>query len=547
MLAHLINYFLVDITDDMRSFDFSTWPPQLTDTQLETAHAPCDHSRTRSRSRLSPPAPSQPPCPSDVIHAPISLLPTPIPRTLFQKAQRLQSLYNVLYARVATDDEFLDRVMGAELGVGQADEFVRKLWQGWKSIREEGIVQPLHLGLFRSDYLLHAGEGNSLGLKQVEFNTISSSLGPLCDRVAAMHRYLYGLTDYYHISPNLTSENFPSNDTTSGLVTGLAQAHKAYGVPSAYILFVVQPNERNVFDQRWLEYELLERHSIRVVRQTLLELSTTASLSGPSRNLFVSASFDCHPRSVEISTVYFRAGYVPTDFPTEAHWVARLAVERSRAIKCPSIPLQLAGGKKVQEALSQPGVVERFFPTPESGASAVAELRETWMSMWALDTETAPVLSTSFPAVEKSTGEPIGTTLARRHADKLVLKPQREGGGNNIYKGDIPAFLDGLEEEERKAWIAMALIVPPAGIGSYLVRAVSGGVGTARERVVRAETISELGIFGWALFGKEDRKEMVCEERGDVGWLVRTKGVESNEGGVAAGFSVLDSVVLVDG
>lgn len=28
---------------------------------------------------------------------------------------------------------------------------------------------------------------------------------------------------------------------------------------SACILFVVQPDERNVFDQRWLEYELLEK------------------------------------------------------------------------------------------------------------------------------------------------------------------------------------------------------------------------------------------------------------------------------------------------
>ena len=32
----------------------------------------------------------------------------------------------------------------------------------------------------------------------------------------------------------------------------------------------------------------------------------------------------------------------------------------------------------------------------------------------------------------------------------------------------------------------------------------------------------------------------------EVGWLLRTKGKDSNEGGVAAGFSVLDSLVLVD-
>ncbi|KIJ59070.1 hypothetical protein HYDPIDRAFT_118901 [Hydnomerulius pinastri MD-312] len=127
----------------------------------------------------------------------------------------------------------------------------------------------------------------------------------------------------------------------------------------------------------------------------------------------------------------------------------------------------------------------------------------------------------------------------------LVLKPQREGSGNNVYKSNIPQFLETLSPQDRQARIAMELIVPPAGVGEDLVRAggVNGGAGALPEKTVRSETISELGIFGWALFSKE--KEI--EEQGNVGWLMRTKGVESNEGGVAAGFSVLGSFVLVDG
>ena len=56
--------------------------------------------------------------------------------------------------------------------------------------------------------------------------------------------------------------------------------------------------------------------------------------------------------------------------------------------------------------------------------------------------------------------------------------------------------------------------------------------------------MSELGMFGWALFGIEEGLERISEREG--GWLVRTKGTDSDEGGVAVGFSVLDSVVLVD-
>lgn len=127
---------------------------------------------------------------------------------------------------------------------------------------------------------------------------------------------------------------------------------------------------------------------------------------------------------------------------------------------------------------------------------------------------------------------------AREEAATLVLKPQREGGGNNVYKEFIPPFLDALPPNEREAWIAMRLIATPPGLGNYLVRAGGGGANGA----VKAEVISELGIFGWALFGGPEGK---VEEK-EVGWLVRTKGKESNEGGVAAGFSVLDSIVLVD-
>ncbi|KAH7928740.1 glutathione synthase [Leucogyrophana mollusca] len=504
------------------SFIFSEWPPKLTEPQLESLTlAATTYALSHGLLYLplpSPPSQAQPPAPTSAIHAPLALFPSPVPRALFDRAQRLQRVYNVLYARVALDEAFLDRVMGAVEGVGRADEFVGTLWRGWRAVRDEGVVQPLQLGLFRSDYLLHtggAGVGAELELKQVEFNTISSSFGPLSERAAAMHRYLHASTGYFGVSPYLRADNFPPNDTTAGLAQGLAEAHKAYGVPGSQILFVVQPNERNVFDQRWLEYELLEKHAIHVVRQTFAELAESVAIDPTSRALLItpSPSTTPAPSAIEISTIYFRAGYVPTDFPTPADYATRIALERSRAIKCPSIPLQLAGGKKVQEALTKPGVLERFLGGgAESGGygpEVLEEVRATWMGMWALDEDEGTTTTTTSPAPP----EPAGTLKARAHASAL----------------------------DREAWIAMELIVPPAGTGSYLVRAGGGGG-------VRAEVISELGVFGLALFGGGaggGKGEGEVRER-EVGWLMRTKGVESNEGGVAAGFSVLDSVVLVD-
>jgi glutathione synthase len=94
-----------------------------------------------------------------------------------------------------------------------------------------------------------------------------------------MRRYLYATTSYYNRCPEMKPEDFPPNNTTAGLVEGLAAAHAAYNVKQyvtrrfswngpllkmsmrrAKILFVVQAGERNVFDQRLLEYELLEKY-----------------------------------------------------------------------------------------------------------------------------------------------------------------------------------------------------------------------------------------------------------------------------------------------
>ncbi|KAL0960551.1 hypothetical protein HGRIS_005589 [Hohenbuehelia grisea] len=543
------------------SFSFADWPPALDDVQLDelilraTTYA-LSHGLT-----YLPVRDQQPRFPLDAIHAPLSIFPAPIPRTLFEQAQKLQRIYNVLYARIAMDDEFLDEVMGAEKGVGQVDDFVGQLWAGWKQLRDDGVKQTLQLGLFRSDYLLHQPAGaDALSLKQVEFNTISSSFGTLSERVAALHRHLYAATGYFNVSSYFSPQNFPPNETTAGLVSGLVAAHKAYGVDDARILFVVQAGERNVFDQRWLEYELLEKHSIHVIRQTFSDLSSSASVDSDS-TLWITRPTSSPTR---ISTIYFRAGYTPTDYPTRAEYTTRFLLERSSAISCPSVALQLAGGKKVQQVLTRPGVLERFLDPREGdgtwgekenafGKEELDALRESWVGMWGLDEDgnADPSIrgSSSAPLASGSSvvaTEPRGTASARTHAARLVLKPQREGGGNNVYKAAIPAFLDTLPPRERAAWIAMELIEPPEGVRSFLVRAGGGGEGGGR--AVRTEVVSELGIFGWALFGEQGeekaKERKVLEER-EVGWLVRTKGKESDEGGVATGFSVLDSIVLV--
>ncbi|KAJ1303065.1 hypothetical protein OPQ81_011266 [Rhizoctonia solani] len=377
--------------------------------------------------------------------------------------------------------------MGDNGGVGDVDPFTRDLWEAWKSVRDLPNQQSLHLGIFRSDYMLHQDVKGDLDIKQVEFNTISSSFGPLSRQTSSLHKYLAVSTGYFGVSPHLDPSNFPENDTLNGLVEGLAAAHTAYNKPSACILFVVQPNERNMFDQRWLEYELLDKYGIHVIRHTLETLSTSTTLDDSS-NLLVKASNNSTLPPSEISVVYFRATYTPNDFKSPTDWPTRILLERSRAIKCPSLPLQLAGGKMIQAVLAAPGVLERFIGRTDEEKQWIPQLRDSWMEMWPL--ASSPQISTyisSLNAINIS-----GTTNPQPSASRSGIERAAE-----LYSElDLETNLD-----EARAWIAMRLIQPPkSGCENYLVAA-----GTAK--ALKKDTVSELGIFGWSLFGGEDTVE----------------------------------------
>lgn len=54
----------------------------------------------------------------------------------------------------------------------------------------------------------------------------------------------------------------PLNPAAKGMADGLASGHTAYGQSEGIVLFVTQPGERNAFDQRWLEYHLLQEYVV---------------------------------------------------------------------------------------------------------------------------------------------------------------------------------------------------------------------------------------------------------------------------------------------
>ncbi|RVX18897.1 Glutathione synthetase, chloroplastic [Vitis vinifera] len=226
-----------------------------------------------------------------------------------------------------------------------------------------------------------------------------------------------------------------------------------------------------------------------------------------------------------VAVIYFRAGYAPTDYPSES--VRMESKANNGAVICCQVSFNFLS-------------FGRFLENKDD----IAKLRKCFAGLWSLDDSNIIKEAIERPEV-------------------FVMKPQREGGGliidklivvvvvvvsitivvsltmsdcpspgNNIYGDDVRETLLRLQKEgteEDAAYILMQRIFPNVS-PTFLMRE---GI------CYKDHAISELGIYGAYLRNKE--KVIINDQ---CGHLMRTKVSSSNEGGVAAGFAVLDSIYL---
>lgn len=359
-------------------------------------------------------------------------------------------------------------------------------------------------------------------IRQVEINVNSAAFGGLAPRVTSLHCYLRSI-DAYPASASSTfrANSLPPNPSTERIAAAFGEAHAAYG-PShsgrpTCILFIVQDVEGNVFDQRHLEFAISSQTKANIFRLAFSQVLQHTRLDAERRLLFTPPAFP--ERSYEVTIVYFRAGQSPDEYDATT-WEARTHLERSRAIKCPSVLLLLAGIKKVQQVLAAPGSehLARFLPVGQQRE----RVRDTFAPMYPLDT-----------SADGLRGRELATDPEA--ARRFVLKPQREAGGNNIYRGDIPGYLQSLPKSQWPGLVLMEMMEPPAQQNFILRNGELQGGGV----------ICELGVWGTVLWRRK-KEGIEVLKNDEAGYLLRTKSAQSEEGGVAAGYGAVDSVCLVD-
>ncbi|KAJ6638096.1 Glutathione synthetase, chloroplastic [Pseudolycoriella hygida] len=407
------------------------------------------------------------------LFAPFVLIPTAFPRQEFHKAVQLQTILNELMHWVAHDTDFLCETLASTI---KSDEFTANLYQIYETVLSENDQQNVTGPSALSYVLQELGYGDKLvNIKKL----------------------------------NLTATllQLPPNKALSGLCDAMVEAWNLQANREAAILFIVENVTYNICDQRFHEFYIRREYPhVKVLRKTLTEVHSFGKL-GPKKELIVN--------DVVASVVYFRAGYDPQHYPSQNEWDARLLIEKSMAIKCPSIQYHLAGTKKVQQALAKPGILTRFIKE----STQIDAITNIFTGIYSLD--------------DNEEGRK-GLEMALKEPERYVLKPQREGGGNNIYGIDIVDALNKMTVLERSGYILMERIFPPISKG-YILR--PGGPSPPE----LVNLISELGIFG-AIIG--DKTKILYNKQ--CGHMLRTKLATANEGGVAAGLGALDSPYLID-
>jgi len=434
---------------------------------------------------------------------PITLFPSPIPKNEYYKIIRIQPSINKLMHLISMDFEFMCTALK---NVAEHDSFIYRLLKIYKKNFERFSQNEVTtLGIFRTDYMFDSMKNEKGEIiekaKQTETNTISSGMGSIGSK-AINRMYQTILSTEYETSH--FPESIPENFGNPGIGQGLAMAWQEYSNKEAVIVFFVMENESNISDQRTLEFNIYSINKSIKVRRKIYDRVLDKVKTDENGKLFVDGE--------EVAVAYFRTCYSPKHFPTEQHWKVREIIELSKAIKSPSVAHQLVGCKKIQQVISKNKVLEMYL---ENDVNSCNEIRSTFTGIYSLE------IGLEGDLIVKE---------AIKNPEKFVLKPQREGGGNNLYDVEMYEKLMKVGMKEARCQYILMDLIKPNSYENYLIVEGNGS---------KKNVISELGIFGVCL----TRGQKFLENYSS-GHLHRVKTDQEREGGIMVGTGAVSSPFL---
>ncbi|KAF7631150.1 Glutathione synthetase [Meloidogyne graminicola] len=441
---------------------------------------------------------------------PMTLLPSPFPMELFQKAISVQTTLNELYFRISLDYEFL---IEAYRDVVKADKWVARQVEMLKTVHADGIRQKYVLQVLRADYMTHCENNQNIELKQIEINMGPGGVG-FAPKISKLHRKMLDKVESLQ-GCSLTSMSEAAIPQGQKIAEALFQAWKLFGDPKAIVvlvfdskLFPIQHHEQVQFVQFDLE-KLANNEGLNIIvsKMTIEECADRMYLEKSDYSLMVKDD-------KRVAVVYMVYGYSPEHYISEKEWNCQLDMERSTAIISPNIRSQLSGTKKVQQLLAKPNVLERFL---KNRPKQIDELKSTFTGIWSLEGNDSQTQALVNDAIE--------------HPQNYVLKALRDDGVGNFFDESISEMLQTMPIQERSAFILQKKI-RPITVKNYLKRPFHSA---------KLENVTnELGVFGTFL-GTYDGQVLLNNVDGH---FIKTKTYNSNQGGIGEGSGVIDSALL---
>ena len=441
-----------------------------------------------------------------VKHIPITLYPSPIVKSFFDKIQFYQIAFNKIMDKISRDQQYIEQILTP---ISEKDEFIKKLLEISKKVSTFENKQKIQCGFFRNDYMV---DKVKKFIYQIEFNTIAVSMFSFSDKLKKF--YSFFSNKYPNIYERYKDKEIPleKKDVIPEFSSSLIESIKLFS-PENYkntlIIFVVQENEKNVFDQRTIENELYEKYNILSKRLTLNEIA---------KNCKVDEKGQISYEEKIISLFYFRAGYTPSDYKDEESWKGREMIELSTAIKVPNINLFLTTLKVFQYELTKPDILKKYI-NEELISNDIIRFFTKIYYLRDMDKEKQKEL--------------FNQITSNPHS--YVIKPQREGGGNNYYDDKIIPLLpkdDSEPSDELLNSIIMERIEAPEYETLNLID----------EKVIVNTINSEFSVYGVII----SSDEKIYNINKSVGFLVRSKDKNEGEGGVIHGSGCVDLPCLMD-
>jgi hypothetical protein len=187
-------------------------------------------------------------------------------------------------------------------------------------------------------------------------------------------------------------------------------------------------------------------------------------------------------------------------------------IELSTAIKCPDVDTFLCTFKIFQYSIQKPEILKKFIPEELIANDISRFFKKIYY-----------ISDLSYEESQKLIQE------LKTNYHNYVVKPQKEGGGNNYYGEDILKLLPKSEEEGvgdiLKNSIIMERIFPKEQEAHIL----------KENNLKIANCVSEYSVYGAVI---SDEKSIILNK--SFGFLVRTKETSEGEGGILAGNSAID-------